>query len=188
MSNVEGIPNAQITKHNLSSFDIRASSFHDIHLSFVISSLFFAVRKNSEHLSTCSGSRRTNQRARSERSTTNKQRAETRSREAIHDITTNAKSQKCAGQPRAPQTRHQIRQRLSRSPIKTFPLRQRRDHERQILGLSRSQNPQAHFSLFVDPTAQRRRTREWNDLQPVRGGIESRRHRTRSQSSRRHRG
>src|SRR2546430_2343946 len=39
-------------------------------------------------------------------------------------------------------------------------LRQRRDHERQVLGLSRSQNPQAQFPLLVDPTAQRRCSRQ----------------------------
>ena len=52
----------------------------------------------------------------------------------------NAKSNKCPGQPGTTQARRQIRQRLSRSPFEAFPLRQRRDHERQVLGLSRSQD------------------------------------------------
>src|ERR1700731_574964 len=103
----------------------------------------------------------------------------------------NAKSNQCPGQPGTTQTRHQIRQGLSRSPFETFSLRQRRDHERQILGLSRSQNAQTHFSLSLDPTPQRRRPRQRPDLQPVCRRSQSRRHRSRSNNSgrfRRYRG
>ena len=38
-----------------------------------------------------------------------------------------------------------LSQGLPRPPFETFPLRERRDDEGQILGLSRSQDPQTHF-------------------------------------------
>ena len=40
------------------------------------------------------------------------------------------------GKPGATQTSHKKSQRLPRTPFKAFPLREGRDHERQILGLS----------------------------------------------------
>src|SRR6266849_5407887 len=48
----------------------------------------------------------------------------------------NAKSHQCPGQPGAAQTRPEESERLPRTPFETFPLRQRRDHERPVLGLS----------------------------------------------------
>ena len=59
-------------------------------------------------------------------------------------------------------------QRLSRPPFETFPLRQRRDHEGPVLGLSRPQNAQTQFPLSLDSAPQRRRPRQWPDLQPFR--------------------
>jgi hypothetical protein len=51
-----------------------------------------------------------------------------------------AKSNQCPGKPGAPETSLKKSQRLPRTPFKTFPLRQRRDHESPVLGVSRSQN------------------------------------------------
>ena len=68
-----------------------------------------------------------------------------------------ATSHQRARQPGAPQTRHRFRQGISRAPIETLSLREGRDHERQILGLSRSQNEEAQFPHALGAAAQRRR-------------------------------
>ena len=84
-----------------------------------------------------------------------------------------AKSHQCPGKPGAPQTNLKKSQRLPRTPFKTFPLRERRDHESPVLGLSRPQNAQTHVSLSLDSTAQCRCPCEWNDLQPFCGRTQS---------------
>src|SRR6476620_7539173 len=111
-----------------------------------------------------------------------------RSPEKFPGQNNNAKSYKRAGKPCAPETNAEKGEGLPRPPLKTFSLRQRRGYEGAVLGLSRSQNPQAHISLSLDPTSQRRRTREWHDLQPPRRRTESCRYRTGPQNSGRSRG
>src|SRR5439155_5555682 len=96
-----------------------------------------------------------------------------------------AKSHQCPGKPGAAQTNLKKSQRLPRTPFKTFPLRERRDHESPVLGLSRPQNAQAHVSLSLDSTAKCRCPREWNELQPFCGRTQSRWHRPGPQDSRR---
>src|SRR5471030_90984 len=54
----------------------------------------------------------------------------------------NAKSHQRPGQPGATQARYRSSQGLPRPPFETFPLRERRDDEGQVLGLPRSQNAQ----------------------------------------------
>ena len=83
-----------------------------------------------------------------------------RSPEKFPGQNNNAKSYKRAGKPCAPETNAEKGEGLPRPPLKTFSLRQRCGHEGAVLGLSRSQNSQAHISLSWDPTSQRRRTRE----------------------------
>src|SRR4030095_6453246 len=100
----------------------------------------------------------------------------------------NAKSYKCPGKPCAPETNVEKSEGCPRPPLKTFSLRQRRGDEGAVLGLSRPQNSQAHISLSLDPTSQRRRTRERHDLQPSGRRTESCRNRTGPQNSRRSRG
>src|SRR5436190_23860852 len=100
----------------------------------------------------------------------------------------NAKSNKCPGKPCAPETNAEKGEGLPRPPLKTFSLRQRRGHEGAVLVLSRSQNSQAHISLSLDPTSQRRRTRERHDLQPLGRRTESCRYWTRPQNPGRPRG
>src|SRR5262249_49564443 len=87
--------------------------------------------------------------------------------------------------PCAPETNAEKGEGLPRPPLQTFSLCKRRGHEGAILGLSRSQNPQAHISLSLDPAPQRRRTRERHDLQPPGRRTQSCRHRTGPQNSRR---
>src|ERR1044071_6860505 len=58
----------------------------------------------------------------------------------------------------ATQTRSRSSQRISRSPFQTFPLREGRDDERKVLGLSRPENPEAHFPLSLDSAVERRRS------------------------------
>src|SRR5436190_16877849 len=82
-----------------------------------------------------------------------------RSPEKFPGQNNNAKSYKCPGKPCAPETNAEKGERLPRPPLKTFSLRQRRGHEGAVLGVSRPQNSQAHISLSLDPTSQRRRTR-----------------------------
>src|SRR6266705_7036206 len=94
-----------------------------------------------------------------------------------------AKSHQCPGKPGAAQTNLKKSQRLPRSPFKTFPLRERRDHERAVLGVPRPQNAETHVSLSLDSTSKRRRPRKWNDVQPFCGRIESRRHWPRPENS-----
>src|SRR6266516_7665056 len=97
----------------------------------------------------------------------------------------NAKSHQCPGKPGAPQTNLKKSQRLPQTPFKTFPLREGRDHESPVLGLSRPQNAQTHLSLSLDSTAERGSSRKRNDLQPVCGRIKSRRNRSGPKNSRR---
>jgi hypothetical protein len=66
-----------------------------------------------------------------------------------------AKSHQCPGKPGAPQTNLKKSQRLPRTPFKTFPLRERRDHEGPVLGLSRPQNTQTHIPVSLDPAFER---------------------------------
>src|SRR5439155_26688165 len=96
-----------------------------------------------------------------------------------------AKSYKRPGKPCTPETNAEKGEGLPRPPLKTFSLRQRRGDEGAVLGLSRPQNSQAHISLSLDPTSQRRRARERNDLQPSGRRTESGRYRTGTQNSRR---
>src|SRR5437764_3558941 len=95
----------------------------------------------------------------------------------------NAKSYKCPGEPCAPETNAEKGEGLPRPPLQTFSLRQRRGDEGAVLGLSRPQNSQAHISLSLDPTSQRRRTRERHDLQPLGRRTESCRYRVGPQNS-----
>src|SRR5437762_13497557 len=84
-------------------------------------------------------------------------------------IKQNAKSHQRAGEPGAAQTSFKKSKRLSRTPLKTFPLRQGRDDEGPILVLSGSQNQKTNLPLSLDSTSQCCRARQRHDLQPVRG-------------------
>src|SRR5438067_854116 len=99
-----------------------------------------------------------NQRMRSRRSLTKEQFAE-RGVPKDFGIKQNAKSHQRSRQPGATQARSRSSQGLPRPPFQTFPLRERRDDEGKVLGLSRSQNAQTHFPLSLDPALERRRPR-----------------------------
>src|SRR4030095_3248470 len=100
----------------------------------------------------------------------------------------NAKSYKRPGKQGAPETNAEKGQGLPRPPLKTFSLRKRWCDETTILGVSRSQNEKTHVSLSMDPTSQRRRTRQWHYLQPPDRRAESCRYWAGPQNSRRSRG
>src|SRR6266498_2597455 len=89
----------------------------------------------------------------------------------------NAKSHQRPGKPGAPQTNLKKSQRLPRTPFKTFSIRERRDDESPVLGLSRPQNAETDVSLSLDSTAKCRCPRKWNELQPFCGRTQSRWHR-----------
>src|SRR5437763_5327692 len=130
-----------------------------------------------------------NQRMRSRRSLTKEQFAE-RGVPKDFGIKQNAKSHQRSRQPGATQARSRSSQGLPRPPFETFPLREGRDDEGKVLGLSRSENAQTHFPLSLDPAPERRRPRAGSHLQPFRRRLEGREHRTRSQDpfrSRHHR-
>src|ERR1051326_7088921 len=131
------------------------------------------------------GSSWANQRARSRRSingTNSSLNEEPRSdsRKNYH-----AKSAQCASKPGASKTNFKRSERLPRTPLKAFPLREGRNDESPVLGLSRPQNAETHVSLSLDSTPQRRCPRKGHDLQPFGGRPQSCRRRARPQDSRR---
>src|SRR6476659_3434946 len=123
-----------------------------------------------------------------ERSITEQQLTERGAPKTFPGQNNNAKSYKCPGKPCAPETNGEQGEGLPRPSLKTFSVRQRRGHEGAGLGVSRPQNPEAHISVSLDPTSQRRRTRKRHDLQPPGRRTESCRYRTGPQNSRRSRG
>src|SRR5207302_5951295 len=88
----------------------------------------------------------------------------------------NAKSNKRPGQSRTATAGIEKSERLPRSSLETFPLRQRRDDERPVLGLSGQKDAQTQFPHALDPALERRRPRQWHDLQPVRRRLKSSRY------------
>jgi hypothetical protein len=60
----------------------------------------------------------------------------------------NAKSHQRPGEPGAPQTGLKESERLSRTSLETFPLRQGRNDESPILGYRDRKTRSAHFDIF----------------------------------------